>query len=64
MGKGESLADMIEDDLSEFLPVLKPKTISDDNKLQEEVRRKVRHLCQGEIGKKPEVTVIVSRLMA
>ena len=64
VGKGESLADMIEDDLSEFLPVLKPKTISDDNKLQEEVRRKVRHLCQGEIGKKPEVTVIVSRLMA
>ena len=64
VGKGDSLADMIEDDLAEFLPLLKPKTVGDDSKLQEEVRRKVRHLCQGEIGKKPEVTVIVSRLMA
>ena len=64
VGKGDSLADMIEDNLAEFLPLLKPKTVGDDSKLQEEVRRKVRHLCQGEIGKKPEVTVIVSRLMA
>ena len=36
--------------------------LKDDAKLDEAVRRVVRQICMEEIGKKPEVTVVVSRL--
>ena len=36
--------------------------LSDDKKLEEGLRRVVRQSAQDEIGKKPEVTVVVSRL--
>jgi ribonuclease J len=38
------------------------KTLRDDDKIEEAIKREVRRSVQAEIGKKPEVTVIVSRL--
>lgn len=61
---GADLAQMIEDDLAEMLPKLDGKVIDDDDKLAEAVKRLVRQVCVSEIGKKPEVTTLVSRLMA
>ncbi|WP_071673668.1 ribonuclease J [Nioella nitratireducens] len=64
MAGNESVADMIEDQLSEVLPRLDNKTVMDDGKLEEAVRRVARQVCVSEIGRKPEVTVIISRLMS
>ncbi|MFZ0097525.1 MAG: hypothetical protein WAK98_03505, partial [Gemmobacter sp.] len=38
------------------------KVMRDDDKLEETVRRIIRQVAVEEIGKKPEVTVVVSRL--
>jgi ribonuclease J len=62
--QGGDLAEMIEEDLAQALPRLNAKTIEDDDKLEEAVKRVARDVCMSEIGKKPEVTVLVSRLMA
>ena len=59
-----SLSDLIEDQLSDLLPRLDNKTVMDDDKLEEAVRRVARQVCVSEIGRKPEVTVVISRLMA
>ncbi len=56
------LQEVIEEDLSQFLNRAGEKTLADDDKLEEELRRIARASSQDEIGKKPEVTVIVSRL--
>ncbi|MDD9721333.1 ribonuclease J [Sulfitobacter sp. PR48] len=56
------LADVIEADLSQFLGRSKAATLRDDDKLNEGLKRAVRQSAQDEIGKKPEVTVVVSRL--
>ena len=40
------------------------KILADDDKLEEEIRRVVRQVSVEEIGKKPEVTVVISRLVA
>jgi ribonuclease J len=64
IGKGDVLSDYLEDRLSDVLPTLEPKTVGDDDKLEEAVKRIVRQVCMGEVGKKPEVTVLISRLMA
>lgn len=56
------LVDVLEEDLSQFLGRAKHKTIADDDKLDKELRQIVRRTSQGEIGKKPEVTVVISRL--
>ena len=40
------------------------KVMADDGKLEEEIRRTVRQVAMEEIGKKPEVTVVISRLVA
>ena len=53
---------MIEADLSQFLGRSKAATLRDDDKLNEGLKRAVRQSAQDEIGKKPEVTVVVSRL--
>jgi ribonuclease J len=63
-GKGEDLAAMIEEELAEAMPRFNAKTVNDDDRLEEAVRRAVRNLCLIEIGKKPEVTVLIQRLMA
>ncbi|ABG32766.1 MBL fold hydrolase [Roseobacter denitrificans] len=57
-----SLVDVLEADLGQWLGRADPKTMRDDDKLNEGLRRVVRQTSQDEIGKKPEVSVIVSRL--
>ena len=56
------LVDVLEEDLSQWVRRAGAKTLRDDDKLNEGLRRVVRQTAQDEIGKKPEVTVIVSRL--
>ena len=57
------LVDALEEDLSQYLGRAGRKTKADDDALEKEVKRIARQTCFAEIGKKPEVTVIVSRLM-
>ena len=57
-----ALQEVLEEDLSQFLNRAGKKMLSDDKKLEEGLRRVVRQSAQDEIGKKPEVTVVVSRL--
>ena len=56
------LLDVVEADLTQFLGRANEKTLSNDDKLETELRRIARNTCQTEIGKKPEVTIIVSRM--
>ncbi|MEM7073809.1 MAG: ribonuclease J [Pseudomonadota bacterium] len=56
------LVDVLEEDLSQFMGRAKPPTLRDDDALEEGLRRTVRQSAQVEIGKRPEVTVIISRL--
>ncbi len=63
MGRNNAaLVEVVEEDLSQFLNRANAKTLRDDDKLEKELRSIARKSAQGEIGKKPEVTVIVSRL--
>lgn len=59
-----ALVDVLEEDLSQYLNRAGRKTLSNDDALEKELRSIVRRTAQDEIGKKPEVTVIVSRLTA
>lgn len=61
-GSDAPLVDILEEDLSQFIGRAKGKTLSNDSKLEKELRNIVRKSSQSEIGKKPEVTVIISRL--
>lgn len=61
---GEDLARHIEGELAEFLERADAKTVRDDGKMDEAIRKITRQVAMEEIGKKPEVTVIISRLMA
>jgi ribonuclease J len=66
-GKGRAgvpLASNIESELAEFLERADAKTVMDDDKLEEGIRKITRQVAMEEIGKKPEVTVIISRLAA
>ena len=56
------LLEVLEADLSQFLMRANPKTLTDDDKLEETLRRIVRQTAQTEIGKKPEVSVVISRM--
>jgi len=56
------LAEVIEDELAEELERTGKKVLASDDKLIEALRKRVRICCVDEIGKKPEVTVVVSRL--
>ncbi|PWE30916.1 MBL fold hydrolase [Pararhodobacter marinus] len=56
------LNEVIEDELAEEVARLPKKVLGNDDKLIEQIRRRVRSTCVDEIGKKPEVTVVVSRL--
>ena len=52
----------LEEELAQFVERAKPKVLADDDALEEGLRRTVRNAAQNEIGKKPEVTVVISRL--
>lgn len=58
------LLEVLEEDLTQFLNRAGPKTMRDDDALERELRTIARRTTQDEIGKKPEVTVIISRLSA
>jgi ribonuclease J len=59
---GRPLADTLETDLTEFLESSGKKILTNDDKMDEALRRIVRQVSMEEIGKKPEVTVVISRL--
>jgi ribonuclease J len=59
---GAALAETIEAELSQFVERAGRKVMADDNKLEEGLRRVLRQVAMEEIGKKPEVTVVISRL--
>ncbi|MCA3440083.1 MAG: ribonuclease J [Rhodobacter sp.] len=61
---GAALSDTIETELNDFLSRIEDRVRRDDDKLDEAIRRIVRQVSMEEIGKKPEVTVVVSRLQA
>lgn len=61
---GRDLVAVLEEDLAEFLDRVDARTVANDDKLDEATRRIVRQVCVEEIGRKPEVTVVVSRLIA
>ena len=58
------LLDVLEEDLSQFMGRAGSKTLMDDDKLEDGLRKVTRQSAQNEIGKRPEVTVIISRLSA
>ena len=57
------LVDALEEDLSQFIGRANQKTITNDDKLEEAIKRIARQTCQTEIGKKPEISIVISRLM-
>ncbi|MEM7753741.1 MAG: ribonuclease J [Pseudomonadota bacterium] len=59
---GAALSDVLEEDLSQMIGRAKRNTRSDDDSLEDDIRKTVRRSADGEIGKKPEVTVVISRL--
>ena len=59
---GRPLAETLETDLTEFLESSGKKILTNDDKMEEALRRIVRQVSMEEIGKKPEVTVVISRL--
>ncbi|WP_422072803.1 ribonuclease J [Tranquillimonas rosea] len=63
--KGRSnaaLAEVVEADLAQLLQRMDDKTLLDDDKLDDALKRQARQSANDEIGRKPEVTVVVSRL--
>ena len=61
---GDDLSQHIEGELAEFLDGADARVVRDDAKMDEAIRKITRQVAMEEIGKKPEVTVIISRLMA
>jgi ribonuclease J len=61
---GRALSETIEGDLAEFVDKAGRKLLRDDTKLDEAIRKVTRQVSMEEIGKKPEVTVVISRLSA
>lgn len=61
---GQMLNEIIEAELEDFVDRAGHKVLADDDKLNDGLRRVVRQVVMEEIGKKPEVTVVVSRLQS
>ena len=57
-----SITDILEEDLSQYLGRADSRTLEDDEAIEAGLVKAVRHSCMSEIGKKPEVVVIISRL--
>ena len=56
------LVDVLEEDLDQFLRRANSKTLADDDALENDLRRIARQTALEEIGRKPEVTVTISRI--
>jgi ribonuclease J len=56
------LVELLEHDLGQAIGRAKGRVLSDDDSLIDLAKKSVRRTAQDELGKKPEVTVIVSRL--
>jgi ribonuclease J len=56
------LGEVIEDELADVIERFDRKTLRNDEKMTEAIRKAVRTCTLDEIGKKPEVTVVISRL--
>lgn len=61
-GRSGPLSDRMEAEMNTFIEKAPLKLRRDDDKLDEALRRIVRQIAMEEIGKKPEVTVVLSRL--
>jgi ribonuclease J len=61
---GKPLVDLIEAELGELLARIDERTLANDDKFDEAMRRVVRQVSMEEVGKKPEVSVVISRLAA
>jgi ribonuclease J len=61
---GRDLAETLERELGQFVAGAGRKVMADDDKLEEALKRTVRQVTMEEIGKKPEVIVVISRLAA
>ncbi|MFM2365624.1 MAG: hypothetical protein RIR95_231, partial [Pseudomonadota bacterium] len=57
---GRNLAETLESDLTNFLESAGRKVLADDAKLEEGLKRIVRQVSMEEIGKKPEVRIVIS----
>lgn len=58
------LPQLIETELSGFLDRADDRIVGSDERIEEGIRKIVRQICMEEIGKKPELRVTISRLMA
>ncbi len=56
------LVEVLEADLDQWLRRASDKVLKDDDKVEEALKRVTRQTAMDEIGKKPEVTVVISRL--
>lgn len=63
MGRSRApLVDVLEQDLSQLIGRSKESTLRDDKRLEDAMIRVAKSTCMAEIGKKPEITVVLSRL--
>ncbi len=58
----QPLSEVLEEELAGVIARAGKKTLKDDGALEDALRRALRTGAQDEIGRKPEVTVVVSRL--
>ena len=56
------LVDVLEEELGAFLDKADTRIFASDEKMDDAIKRIVRQVTMEEIGKKPEVTVVISRL--
>lgn len=59
---GQPLGEAVEQALAAELDRAERKLLAHDGRLTEALKRRVRAVCLDEIGKKPEVSVVISRL--
>ena len=60
--RGAPLAPAMEDELERLMDSAGRKLLADDDKLEEALKRAIRQVAMEEIGKKPEVVVVISRM--
>jgi ribonuclease J len=63
-GANHSLAELLEEGIEYQLSRATPKMILSDDALEEVIRRAVRQISSEVIGKKPEVQILINRLVA